>query len=122
MCDLDGLVLESWRASVFAVEPGRALVTPPADGRILPGVTRARVVRIALALGYELRFEPLALERLAAAREIFVTGALGGIEPARLEGNEPARPENHPAGGERTVTEALSAALCANEPVALAGV
>ncbi len=122
LCDLDGLVLESWRASVFAVEPGPRVLTPPADGRILPGVTRARVARTALALGYELRFEPLALGRLAAAAEIFVTGALGGIERARLEGIEPSRPEDHPAAAERTVTNALSAALCANEPVALAGV
>jgi para-aminobenzoate synthetase / 4-amino-4-deoxychorismate lyase len=122
LCDLDGLVLESWRASVFAVEPGPALLTPPVDGRILPGVTRTRVLRIALALGYELRFEPLALDRLAAAPETFVTGALGGIEPARLGGIEPARLEIHSADGGRTVSQTLAAALRANERIALAGV
>jgi len=127
LCDLDGLVLESWRASVFAVEPGPVLLTPAADGRILPGVTRARAVRIALALGYDVRFAQLTLERLAAAREIFVTGALAGIEPARLDGSGPARldgggparPEHDRA--ERTVTDTLSAALRADAAV-LAGV
>ncbi len=120
LCDLDGLVLESWRASVFAVEPGPVLLTPPADGRILPGVTRARVLRIAHGLGYEVRVAPLTVERLAAAPEIFVTGALGGIEPARLGGRGPADPA--PDRGGRTVTDTLSAALRADAAVALVGV
>ena len=41
LCDLDGTVLEASSANVWLVEGGR-LVTPPADGRILPGVTRAQ--------------------------------------------------------------------------------
>jgi para-aminobenzoate synthetase/4-amino-4-deoxychorismate lyase len=85
LCDLDGFVLESTRATVFAVEPGPVLVTPAADGRILPGVTRARVLRVARELGFDVRVEPVALGRLARADEVFVTGALGGVEPAQLE-------------------------------------
>ena len=44
--DADGAVLEASRANLFAVRDG-ALFTPPLDGRILPGVTRARVIEIA---------------------------------------------------------------------------
>jgi para-aminobenzoate synthetase/4-amino-4-deoxychorismate lyase len=87
LCDLDGQVLEAARASVFAVQGERLLVTPPADGRILPGVTRARVLELAPRLGLELRIAPLDLCELGAASELFVTGALGGVQPAQLEGD-----------------------------------
>ena len=90
LCDLDGFVLETARANLFAVEQdlaraaGPVLVSPPADGRILPGVTRARVIEIARGLGFAVRIEPLDLGRLAEASELFVTGSLGGAEPAVL--------------------------------------
>ncbi len=87
LCDLDGQVLEAARASVFAVQGERRLVTPPADGRILPGVTRARVLELAPWLGLELRIAPFDLRELGEASELFVTGALGGVEPAQLEGD-----------------------------------
>jgi para-aminobenzoate synthetase/4-amino-4-deoxychorismate lyase len=101
ICDLDGFVLEAARASVFCVEPGGHLLTPPADGRVLPGVTRARVLELAPRAGLIVSVEPVPLDRLAAADEVFVTGALGGIEPAYLERRGEAWP----------VTRTLSAAL-----------
>jgi para-aminobenzoate synthetase/4-amino-4-deoxychorismate lyase len=76
LCDLDGLVLESVRSNVFARE-GTLLLTPPLDGRILPGVTRAAVI----AEAGEVREAPLGLDRLRSAGEVFVTGSLGGAEP-----------------------------------------
>jgi para-aminobenzoate synthetase/4-amino-4-deoxychorismate lyase len=94
LCDLDGFVLEAARASVFCVESGGRVVTPPLDGRILPGVTRALVLELAPRLGLIVSVEPLSLGRLAEADEWFVTGALGGVEPAHLEGRPPA----HDAG------------------------
>jgi para-aminobenzoate synthetase/4-amino-4-deoxychorismate lyase len=112
LCDLDGRVLESARASVFAVEGLSALVTPPLDGRILPGVTRARVLALARELGYELRVEQLDISRLARAREVFVTGALGGVEPAHLEPGG--------TGEEHRVTTALAEALRDAERIAMA--
>jgi para-aminobenzoate synthetase/4-amino-4-deoxychorismate lyase len=87
LCDLDGLVLESRRANVFAVESGGRLVTPPTDGRILPGVTRAELLELAPRLGFDVRVEPIALNGLARASELFVTGGLGGVEPAQLDGH-----------------------------------
>ncbi|HLY50045.1 MAG TPA: aminodeoxychorismate synthase component I [Solirubrobacteraceae bacterium] len=86
LCDLDGLVLEAARANVFAVEDGCSLLTPPADGRILPGVTRARIIDLAMALGLHVREEPLELARLARAEEVFLTGSLSGVEAAHLDG------------------------------------
>jgi para-aminobenzoate synthetase/4-amino-4-deoxychorismate lyase len=89
LCDLDGLVLETARGNVFVVDRQRRLLTPPADGRILPGVTRARVLEHARVLGLQTRVRPLALEELNSARELLVTGSLRGVVPARLDGHPP---------------------------------
>ena len=91
LCDLDGLVLETARGNLFAVVGRRRLLTPPTDGRILPGVTRARVIELAEQLGLEVHSGPLTLTRVREADELFVTGAIGGVEPACLkDGPSPA--------------------------------
>jgi para-aminobenzoate synthetase / 4-amino-4-deoxychorismate lyase len=80
--DDDGTVLEVSRGNVFAVRGG-ALVTPPADGRILPGVARARVVDVAQAAGLPLEERAVSREELASADEVFVSGSVRGVEPVR---------------------------------------
>ena len=82
LLDAGGEVLEASRANVFAVD-GEVLITPPADGRILAGLARARVIAIARALGVESRERTLHLERLLAADAAFLTGSLRGLEPVR---------------------------------------
>jgi para-aminobenzoate synthetase/4-amino-4-deoxychorismate lyase len=84
--DAGGELLEASRANVFAVE-GDAMVTPPADGRILPGLARARAIETARALGIELREEALTIDRLIAAGEAFLTGSVRGVEPVRSVGD-----------------------------------
>jgi para-aminobenzoate synthetase / 4-amino-4-deoxychorismate lyase len=79
-------ILEASRANVFAVE-GETLVTPEADGRILPGVARSRAVTVARSLGLEVRQEALTVQRLVAAGEAFLTGSVRGIEPVRSLGD-----------------------------------
>jgi para-aminobenzoate synthetase/4-amino-4-deoxychorismate lyase len=61
---------------------GRALLTPPADGRILPGVTRAAL----LAAERYAREEPIELERLAGADAVFLTSSISLRRAARLAG------------------------------------
>jgi para-aminobenzoate synthetase/4-amino-4-deoxychorismate lyase len=78
--DEDGSVLEAAWANVW-VREGDRLVTPPADGRLLPGVTRARLLRT----GPHAAEEPLTLERLVAADVILLTSALRGDIEARLQ-------------------------------------
>jgi para-aminobenzoate synthetase/4-amino-4-deoxychorismate lyase len=75
-------VLEASRANVFAARDG-ALTTPPADGRILPGVARARAIEVARAAGIEVREQPLTLEELGRADEVLLTGSVRGVEPVR---------------------------------------
>jgi para-aminobenzoate synthetase/4-amino-4-deoxychorismate lyase len=84
-------VLEASRANLFAVE-GAVLVTPAADGRILPGVARARAIEAAHSLGIEVREEPLRIDRLIAAGEAFLTGSVRGVEPVRSIADEELGP------------------------------
>lgn len=76
-----GEVLEAAWASVFAVRRG-ALFTPPLDGRILPGVTRATTIELARARGIEVVEDPLLLDELRRADEIFLTNSIRGVEVA----------------------------------------
>jgi para-aminobenzoate synthetase/4-amino-4-deoxychorismate lyase len=69
-CDLDGHVLEAGYAAVAIVEDD-VLVVPPLDGRILPSISRAR-----LLAGREHRVEAFTLDRLHRADEIVLTSAL----------------------------------------------
>jgi para-aminobenzoate synthetase / 4-amino-4-deoxychorismate lyase len=80
--DDDGAVLEVSRGNVFAVRDG-ALVTPAADGRLLPGIARARVLDLAAELGLAAEERVLSTDELAQADEIFLTGSVRGVEPVR---------------------------------------
>lgn len=96
-------VLEASRANVFAAHDG-VLSTPPPDGRILPGVTRAAAIAVARAAGLEVRERRLGREELLDADEVFLTNALRGVESARsLDGT------GLPPGGElsRAVADGL---------------
>ncbi len=71
LVDADGAVLEAAMSNVWLLE-GDTLVTPPADGRLLPGVTRARL----LEAHPRARVEPVDLERLAAADAVVLTSSI----------------------------------------------
>jgi len=73
--------LEAGRANLFAVV-GQALVTPAADGRILPGIARAGAIAAAQEAGIEVIEQPLRRADLLAAEEVFLTGSVRGVEPA----------------------------------------
>jgi para-aminobenzoate synthetase/4-amino-4-deoxychorismate lyase len=72
-------VLEAAWANVFAIRNG-AVFTPPLDGRILPGVTRATVIDLARAQGVEVSEQRLTLDVLRQADGAFLTNSIRGIE------------------------------------------
>jgi para-aminobenzoate synthetase / 4-amino-4-deoxychorismate lyase len=78
--DFDGAVLEASRANVFVVSDG-ALATPRPDGRLLAGVTRRRVLELAVENGIDAHEDVVTLDELTAADEVFLTSAVRGIEP-----------------------------------------
>ena len=84
LVDRDGDVLEAAWANVWLIE-GRMLVTPPADGRLLPGVTRGLLIELAPRAGYDVTVEPISMERVQSAPAIFLTSALRLAVSATLQ-------------------------------------
>jgi para-aminobenzoate synthetase/4-amino-4-deoxychorismate lyase len=97
LVDLDGDVLEAAHANVW-VREGSTLITPPLDGRLLPGTVRARLLADP-PTGHTAREEPVTLERAAAADELLLSSSLRGLHPAALAGGRtaPAAPVPLPA-------------------------
>jgi para-aminobenzoate synthetase/4-amino-4-deoxychorismate lyase len=85
--DADGSVLEVSRGNVFAVRDG-ALVTPAADGRLLPGIARARVLDLLAELALPAEERAVSTDQLAQADEVFLTGSVRGVEPVRGRGGD----------------------------------
>jgi para-aminobenzoate synthetase/4-amino-4-deoxychorismate lyase len=82
LLDADGSVLETSRGNVFLVRK-ETLLTPAADGRLLPGVARRRIVEAASAAGIPVREQPVSATDIAEADEVFASGSLRGVEPVR---------------------------------------
>jgi branched-chain amino acid aminotransferase len=78
----DGLISEAPTATVCLVEGGR-LVTPRLADAVLPGVTRAWVLAVAAELGLRAGAEPVTVERLRAADEVFLCGTGAEFTPVR---------------------------------------
>lgn len=78
---LDGeWVLEGATCNVFAWMGG-TLYTPPADGRLLPGVARALLIERGAAVGVAVVEAPLDRATLWAAEAVVVTSALLPVAP-----------------------------------------
>jgi para-aminobenzoate synthetase / 4-amino-4-deoxychorismate lyase len=78
LVDEDDHLLETGRGNVFVVRDGE-VTTPPLDGRILPGVTRAMVLDLITDLGVGVSERPVRMTNLRAADEVFATNAIGGV-------------------------------------------
>jgi para-aminobenzoate synthetase / 4-amino-4-deoxychorismate lyase len=84
-------VLEAGRANIFAARDG-VLKTPAADGRILPGIARAGTIAAAREAGIEVAEGPVRRDELLTADEVFLTGSVRGVEPARSLDGTPLAP------------------------------
>jgi para-aminobenzoate synthetase/4-amino-4-deoxychorismate lyase len=89
LVDLESDVLEAAHANVW-IREGRTLVTPPLDGRLLPGTVRARLLADPPA-GHTAREEPIPLERATAADELLLSSSLRGLHQAALTGGRTAQ-------------------------------
>ena len=76
----DGVVTEGTSSNVFIWKSGR-LVTPVADNRILPGITREIAIELAARLGYEVVERDIRQDELLSADEIFLTGTTVELMP-----------------------------------------
>jgi branched-chain amino acid aminotransferase len=86
--DVHGRILEGTTSNVFVVR-GEALVTPPEEAGILPGITRAHILSIAGGAGLRVEFSPLTPDDVLAADEVFISSSLREILPVvRVDGRD----------------------------------
>ena len=82
MLNVDGYLAEGSGENLFLIRNG-VLYTAPRGMSILPGITRASVMQLALDLGLEVVEERLPREALYIADELFFTGTAAEITPVR---------------------------------------
>jgi branched-chain amino acid aminotransferase len=75
-----GAIVEGTTSNVFVVHEG-ALLTPPEEQGLLPGITRAHLLAVAEELGIELRLTTLRKEDFARASEAFLSSSLREVVP-----------------------------------------
>ena len=80
LLDAQGNLLEGATSNVFAVFRG-TLVTPPETAAILPGITRAHVLRIARDSGVPVELRSLPKAELAQADEVFISSSIRELVP-----------------------------------------
>ena len=78
----DGLISEGSGQNVFVVQRG-IVYTSPANGTLLPGITRDTIITLARDLGLEVREGPLQREMLYTGDEVFLTGTASEVTPVR---------------------------------------
>ncbi|MCR4337553.1 MAG: aminotransferase class IV, partial [Candidatus Omnitrophica bacterium] len=84
--DRKGHLIEGSRTNVFIVTP-QGLLTPTLQTGCLPGIARHHVIQLAQREGIPVEQNPIELQDLLAAHEIFVTNSLIAISPViKIEG------------------------------------
>lgn len=77
-----GMISEGSGQNVFLVQNG-VLFTPPVDGTLLTGITRASILTLAREAGLTAVEQPLPRDTLYLADEIFVVGTASEVTPVR---------------------------------------
>ncbi len=79
MLDVHGYVSETNATNLFLVK--RSVVLTPYADSCLPGITRARVIRMARDLGLPVVERNLSITEVYTADEVFTTGTMGELSP-----------------------------------------
>lgn len=82
-------VLEATGSNLL-VFSGRTIATPPVAG-VLPGVTRAKVLEVAQAEGFEVVERRVSVDELFDAEEVLCTSSLREVYPVRSVDGRPTR-------------------------------
>jgi branched-chain amino acid aminotransferase len=86
--DGHGRVVEGASSNVFFVHGGE-LATPPEEAGILAGITRARVLEVALREGIPAEMKAPSVDELVAADEVFVSSSIRELLPVvRIDGRQ----------------------------------
>jgi D-alanine transaminase len=79
--DRDGMITEGASSNVWIVDQSGCLRTRALSHQILPGVTRASLIAIAAAEGFQVEERAFDVEALRTAREAFITSAMSLVTP-----------------------------------------
>jgi D-alanine transaminase len=117
----EGVLTEGSHSNVFALIGGK-LRTHPASPRILGGITRRIVLRLAEEAGVSVEETPIRMTELGAAEEIFLTGTTTDVMPVRQIDNRPVG-IGRPGSVTRMFQDAYAATMrrAANPARSLAG-
>lgn len=104
--DRDGIVTEGAATNVWMVDQDGTLLTRPAHHGILRGITRTTLMDVAFRLGIAVREEAFSVERMKAAREVFITAATSICFPVvTIDGQTIAN--GHPGSVSQKIREAF---------------
>src|SRR5476651_497977 len=78
----DGMLSEGSGQNIFLVHRG-VIYTTPANGTLLPGITRDSIITLARDAGMEVREQPLPREMVYSVDELFLTGTASEVTPVR---------------------------------------
>jgi branched-subunit amino acid aminotransferase/4-amino-4-deoxychorismate lyase len=95
LCAADGHILEGSRSNLFVERQG-AFFTPPTDGMILPGVTRAHLMTHLRSKGISCEEQKLLKSDLHEADGVFLTGSVLGCAPLITLDGEALSRSDHP--------------------------
>lgn len=110
----DGVVTEGSHTTVFAVLGGE-LRTHPRSTRVLPGITRDLLLRLAAEREIPARETPVQAEDLPGVEELFVCGTTMDVAPiVRLDGRPVA--DGRPGPVARLLYEALQERITGGAP------
>lgn len=84
----DGTVTEGSSSNAWAVQNGE-IWTHPADWRILGGITRDCILKLAKQQGITVNEEPVPVTQLAAADEVFITSTTTEVMPVTTLDGKP---------------------------------
>ena len=86
LLDGDGNLTEGPTANLFMVDANGDLATPPAS-KVLLGITRDSIIELAPAVGLRCAERDIAVDELADAKEVFLSGTSAGVWPVvRIDG------------------------------------
>jgi branched-chain amino acid aminotransferase len=75
-----GRITEAATSNMFLVK-GNNIITPSIESGVLPGITRAVVIRLARKLGFKVSERAVSRRKLLKADEVFLTNSLAEILP-----------------------------------------
>lgn len=77
----DGFLTEGSASNVFIVDKTGLIKTPPLDKFCLPGITRQLTIKLVNQLKLAFSEEPIPIEDLYTAKEVWITSTTKGIYP-----------------------------------------